>query len=140
MDLVAGAFFFAIELICNSEFELRQFLAAGNRRDDADFVAVFERRLAVFQEADVFLVHIDVDEPADFAFFVHEAFLDAGEARLQFLEGGTDGGGVDFDKLLVVGQLAERGGDADFLWHKFNVNSLVRLDSKLYRTAGLIKQ
>jgi hypothetical protein len=27
-------------------------------------------------------------------------------------------GGVDFDQLLVVGQLAERRGDSNFLWHK----------------------
>ena len=37
-------------------------------------------------------------------------------------------GGVDFDQLLVVGQLAERRGDADFLWHKFVFNILLRLN------------
>ena len=95
------------------------FLASRDCRDDADFVAVLERRLAVFEEADVLLVDIDVDEAAHLAFFIHEAFLDAGEARLQFDERLADGGGVDFDQLLVVGQLAERRGDADFFWHKF---------------------
>ncbi|MFM2294472.1 MAG: hypothetical protein RLZZ350_885 [Verrucomicrobiota bacterium] len=34
-------------------------------------------------------------------------------------------GGGDFNKLLVVGQLAERGGDADFGWQKFNFNPYV---------------
>ena len=101
-------------------FELA--LAAGDGGDDADFVAIFERRLAVFEEADVLLVDIDVDEAAHLAFFIHETFLDAGEARLQFDERLADGGGVDFDELLVVGQLAERRGDADFFWHKFNFN------------------
>lgn len=100
-------------------------LASRNRRDDADLVAVFERRGAVLEEADVFLVHIDVHEAADFAFFVHETFGDAGEARLQFRDGVADGGGVDFNQLLVVGQLAERRGDADFFGHKFN--SIVKL-------------
>ena len=95
-------------------------LAAGDGGDDADFVAVFERRRAVLEEADVLLVDIDVDEAAHLAFFIHEAFLDAGEARLQFDERLADGGGVDFDKLLVVGQLAERRGDADFFGHKLN--------------------
>ena len=78
-------------------------LTAGDGGDDADFVAILKRRLAVFEEADVFLVHVDIHEAADFALLVNEAFLDAGEARLQFLDGVADGGGIDFDKLLVVG-------------------------------------
>jgi len=90
-------------------------LAAGDGGDDADFVAVLERRLAVFEEADVLLVDIDVDEAAHLALVIHEAFLDAGEARLQFDDRLADGGGVDFDQLLVVGQLAERCWDSDFL-------------------------
>src|ERR1039458_176546 len=100
-------------------------LTSGNRRDDADFIAVFERRLFVFQEADVLLVHINVHETAHLAFFIHEAFLDAGEARLQFDNRLADGGGVDFDQLLVVGQLAERRWDSDFFWHKLNFNFFV---------------
>lgn len=80
--------------------------AAGNRRNDADFVAVFERRLLVFQEADVFLVHIDVHEAADFAIFIHETFLDAGVASLQFSDRFSDGCAVDLDEFFVVGQLA----------------------------------
>ena len=98
-------------------------LASRDGRDDADFVAVFERRLAVFEEADVLLVDIHVDEAAHLAFFIHKTFLDAGEARLQFDDCLADGGGVDFDQLLVVRQLAERRWDSDFLWHKFNQNS-----------------
>jgi hypothetical protein len=30
----------------------------------------------------------------------------------------ANGGGVDFDQLLVVGQLAERRWDSNFLCHK----------------------
>jgi hypothetical protein len=36
--------------------------------------------------------------------------------------GSKANGGVDFDQLLVVGQLAERRGDSDFFWHKLNFN------------------
>ena len=90
-------------------------LAAGDGGDDADLVAVFERGLAVLEETDVLLVDVDVDEAADLAFFIDEAFLDSGEAGLELVDGLADVGGVDFDQLLVVGQLAERGGDADFL-------------------------
>jgi hypothetical protein len=35
----------------------------------------------------------------------------------------TNGGGVDFDQLLVVGQLAERRWDSNFLCHKSSINS-----------------
>ena len=94
-------------------------LASRNRRDDADFVAVFEWGFRVLEEADVFLVHVDVHEAADFAFFVHEPLGDAGVAGLQFGDRRANGGGVDFDQLLVVGQLAERRWDSNFLCHKF---------------------
>jgi len=33
----------------------------------------------------------------------------------------ANGGGVDFDQLLVVGQLAERRWDSNFLCHKSNL-------------------
>src|SRR5262245_3146725 len=62
-----GEFGFVAEI-----FFLGISLTSRNRRDDADFVAVFERRLAVFEEADVFLVDIDVDEAAHLAFVIHE--------------------------------------------------------------------
>ena len=90
---------------------------SGNCGNDADLIAVFQRRLLVFQEADVFLVHIDVNETANFAFLIHETFLDAGVAALQFGDCFSDGCAVDFDEFLVVGQLAERSWDSDFFWH-----------------------
>jgi hypothetical protein len=40
----------------------------------------------------------------------------------------ADGGGVDFDQLLVVGQLTEWRWDSDFFWHKLNFNFLVQLN------------
>src|ERR1017187_2107538 len=109
------------------------FLAARNRRDDADFVTVFQRRFPVFQEADVFLVHINVHKTAHLALVIHEAFLDAGEARLQFDDRFADGGGVDFDQLLVVGQLAERCWDSDFFGHKLIYDLLMKNRSRFRR-------
>ena len=107
-------------LILHLSFLIGGGLASRDGRDDADFVAVFERGLRALEETDVFLVHIDVHEPADFAFFVHEPLGDAGVAGLQFGDRLANGGGVDFDQLLVVGQLAERRWDSNFLWHKIN--------------------
>ena len=50
------------------------------------------------EEADVFLVHIDVHETTHGAGFIDEALLDPGEARLQFRDGVAHGCGVDFDE------------------------------------------
>jgi hypothetical protein len=36
----------------------------------------------------------------------------------------ADGGGVDGDSLLVVGQLAEQCWDSDFLWHSKKIGLL----------------
>src|SRR5208282_1990504 len=44
----------------------------------------------------------------------------AGEARLQFDNRLADGGGIDFNQLLVVGQLAEWRWDSYFFWHNKN--------------------
>ena len=93
-------------------------LASGNRWDDADFIAVFERGGIILQETDILFVDIDVHEAANLAFIVHQAFGNAGKPRLQLLDGRANGGSVDFNQLLVVGQLAERRWNADFLCHK----------------------
>ena len=73
--------------------------------------------VCLFFRKRMLLVHIDVDEMAYVALFIHQP-LDAGEACLQFDNRLTDGGGSDFDQLLVVGQLPELG--FELLWHKLN--------------------
>src|SRR6266496_3500201 len=57
--------------------------AAGDGRDDADFVAVFDRRLLIFQETDVLLVHVNVHEPPHRPSLIEQTLLDAWIARLQ---------------------------------------------------------
>src|SRR5688572_2927038 len=93
-------------------------LAAGDGRDDADFVAVFDRGLLVLQEADVLLVDVDVDEAADGTVFIKQAVLDAGVTGLQFRNEAANGGGADLDQFFVVGELAEGRGDSNVFCHK----------------------
>src|SRR6266851_395034 len=50
-------------------------LSAGNRRNDADFVALFQRRLLVLQKANVFLVDIHIHKPAHLALVIHQALF-----------------------------------------------------------------
>src|SRR5687768_7653919 len=45
--------------------DLVAMLAAGNGGDDADFVAVFNRRLLILQETDVLFVHVNIHEASD---------------------------------------------------------------------------
>ena len=92
-------------------------LTPGDGRDDADFVAVFERRFLVLEEADIFLIHIDIHEAAHATVLIQQPFLDAGIAGLQFVDGPADGVGGDFHNLFVVRELAERSWDTDVHWH-----------------------
>ena len=101
-------------------------LTSGDGGNDADFVAIFERRLLVLQKANVFLVHINIHEPAHFAFFIDQTFLDAGIAGLQFDDGGANGGGFDLHNFLVVGQFAQRSWNSYFFCHKLIMQFTVR--------------
>src|SRR5205814_668703 len=76
-------------------------------------VALLHRRVEVLQEADVLGADEDVHEPAHRAGVVADALLDAGVALLQLGDQLADGAAGGGDLLLALGQLAERGGDAD---------------------------
>src|SRR5262249_11494609 len=87
--------------------------SSRNRRHDRDLVAVLDRRVQVFQKPDVLVADEDVDESADRARVVADALFDAG---IVFLEGGDHlGDGVTNrrDLFLVLGQLAQRGRNAN---------------------------
>ena len=68
-------------------------LAACEGGCDAHFVAVGDGCVQAVEEADVFAVHVDEDEAADFTGFVEDAILHAGECAfevgedIRFLDG-----------------------------------------------------
>ena len=70
-------------------------LASGNSGDDADFIPILQRRMLILQETNVFFVHVNIDETAHFAFFIHQAFLDARKLRLQFCDHVADSCAID---------------------------------------------
>ena len=84
------ALFFAPDRGVARDFGYRSFvwflvlpcLAPGDGRNDADFVAVFERRFLVLEEADVLFVDVNVDEAADVAGFIDQTFLDARDSGI----------------------------------------------------------
>src|SRR5690349_14753739 len=94
-----------------------QRLAAGNSGNNADLVAVLQWRFLVLKEANIFFIDVNIDEAADSAVLVEQSFFDTGETRLQLRNDGSDNIGVDFDQLLVVGELPERCWNANFGWH-----------------------
>ena len=53
----------------------RRAAAARDRRDDADRVALAQRRLFLLQVADVFVVDVDVDEVTQLALLVVQVLL-----------------------------------------------------------------
>jgi hypothetical protein len=52
-------------------------LTTGYGRHNRDFVSIFERRFLILEETNVFAVHIDVEEPPQFAVFITESAEDA---------------------------------------------------------------
>ena len=88
-------------------------LPPGDGGDDAHFVSVLHGRGALFEEADVFVVHENIHEATDVALLIADAFAQAGESLVEIVEQFSDvraGGGDDFE---IVGKFAEWGGDAD---------------------------
>jgi hypothetical protein len=87
-------------------------------RDDGDLVALLERGGRALQEADVFLVDVDVDEAPELAAVLDQAILEPGELALQHLDQVADGAGVGLDLGRALGEGAERRGDADENRHR----------------------
>src|SRR5215472_13051885 len=57
--------------------------SARDRGNDADLIAFFKWRFLVLKEADVFLIHINIDESAHFSFVINQPLFDAGVPGLQ---------------------------------------------------------
>lgn len=94
---------------------------SGNRRNNADFVTILQRGVAVLQKADVLFVHVHVHETSDLTGVVDQTFLDAWKARLQLTDGGLDGSRRHLDEFLFLGQFAKRSRNADVDWHRIDI-------------------
>ena len=69
--------------------------------------------MLLLKEAHVLVVEEDIHEAADFSLLVHNALGEAGIGSVKFVENVTEGGARYGNLLLIVGELPERGGDAD---------------------------
>src|SRR5437899_633836 len=90
-----------------------QSASARNRRDEENAIAFLESAGFPAQEADVFLVEIDIEELADLALVVADVAAESREAGSEFVEGFRDGGGTTVHPRRALGEAAERRRDFD---------------------------
>src|SRR5262245_56179856 len=97
-------------------------LASGDRGDDADFVAVFDRGGLLFEEADVFPVDVDVDETAHVAGFVAQAVFQAGIGLVKIVDQLADVSPGGADGFEFRREFAEWSGNENG-WHLLRIRS-----------------
>src|SRR6185436_5721635 len=91
--------------------------AAGDGRDDRNFCAFGHSGLGAFFKTNVFPVYEHVDEAANLAVFIANAFF---HSRVALFEVGEDlvyGFSGDVHNRLLFSEFSQRCGDADFGWH-----------------------
>src|SRR5204863_8696071 len=91
----------------------RSWRAPRDGRDDRQLVAVLDRRGEVVEVADVLVVEVDVDEPAQLP-VVEEPGRQAGELAAEVVEHRLHGGAAGLDLLLAICMLPHRRRDLYF--------------------------
>src|SRR5260370_1829437 len=90
-----------------------QLASARNRRDEENAIAFLEGAGFPAQEADVFLVEINIEELADLALVVADVPAESREAGSKLVEGFRDGGGATVHPRRALGEAAKGGRDFD---------------------------
>src|SRR5258706_8789894 len=81
--------------------------SSSNRGNQEDTIAFFESAGFAAEEADVFLVEVDVEELADLALIVANVAAEIGEAGSKLVEGIGDSGRATVHFRRAVGEAAE---------------------------------
>src|SRR5713101_6595964 len=110
---VAGVEFVFGSLTGRSRRRWVQSASARNRRDEENAIAFLEGAGFPAEEADVFLVEIDIEELADLALVVANMAAESREAGSELVEGFRDGGGATVHSRRTLGEAAERSGNFD---------------------------
>jgi hypothetical protein len=90
------------------------FRSAGDGRDQHDLVAILEGVGVAAEEADVFVVDVDIDEAAEFPGFVLDLGGKCGEFLVDVGDQAGEIDGVAGELLLAIG-MADEGGREDDL-------------------------
>jgi len=83
---------------------------AGDRGDEHDLIAVLELVGVAAEEADVFIVDVDVDEAAELAVLILDVLRERGELGVELGEQAGEVGGLGLKRLLSIGVAGQRGG------------------------------
>src|SRR5581483_997522 len=87
--------------------------APGDGGHDRYDVRLLDDGLLALEKADVFLVHVDVDEPAQLPALVHEAVPQAGELALEVGHDAVDRLAGRLHLGVALGHLSQRRRNAD---------------------------
>src|SRR5688572_20546539 len=115
--------------VCGNDVRSTLSTSPCDRRDDADFVALLHRRVEVLEEADVFVVEVDVDEAVELVGGLEQARLDAGGAALYVVEDLAHISALGLDAVFSVGVVSERGWDSDLDRHGDSFFATIQLVS-----------
>ena len=88
--------------------------ASSNRRHYRNSITVLNCRGLFLQVADVFVIQVNVDERTEFAVVGVKMPAQVRVLGNQPGQGFRDGAGLDLDRGLLAGVLAQRGGYVDF--------------------------
>src|SRR4051794_22253910 len=91
--------------------------ASSDGREDRHRVAVAELGLEAAEEPDVLVVEVDVDEPAQRTLVVDQPATQPGVLAGEVVQQRLEGVALALDLLLVGGQWAQDGRDADLNGH-----------------------
>ncbi len=88
--------------------------ATGDGRDEHDFIAILKGVGLAAEEANIFIVDVDVDEAAKISLLVLDLGGERGEVLVDISDEGGEVRGFAGKKLLAVGVADEGGGEDDF--------------------------
>ena len=92
--------------------------APGKGRNDADFIAGFQRRALLLEETDVFFIHVDQHGATYLATIIHNAITYPVEAPVELVDGPRYRVRLHVKQVRAVAITAESGRNADDDWHR----------------------
>src|SRR5262245_18840595 len=84
----------------------------GDGGNDRHVIGILQRGRGALKEANVLLVHVQVDEAPDRAVVIDEALLEAGKLPGEIVDEIADRPRLRLDLGIASGETAERGGNA----------------------------
>jgi hypothetical protein len=91
--------------------------ATGYRRDEHDLVAILEGVGLAAEEADVFVIDVDVDEATELAVFAFDLGGESREGLVDIRQKASQILGSGVELFAAVGVAREGGGKGDFDRH-----------------------